>query len=206
VAGIGHDEDHEIDLAVSLLQPDAASERLDVPQPGLDLTCASSPEHARHAVPRPAIAWDRERHLGSPHGAGWESLPEAFGEAELCGISRWIPVGVGLAGDAQANGRRSPGSLIEGQVSELASFDAPELGMGHARSGPSRSLTDPGVQSASEELRSERRPEALGDSSPVEGRLVPGRHAAQPASEPLPRGYVGRRATLRALRWLVGSL
>ena len=115
VAGVRQDEDHQIDRAVTLLQPDAAFERLDISQPCFQLTGSGSPEHDCDTVPCPAIAWDRERHLGSPNRATWQPLAEAFSEAEMRGVACGITVGVGPARDAQANRRGSPGGLIEGQ-------------------------------------------------------------------------------------------
>ena len=205
VTGVGHDKDHEINVAVPLLEPNAASESLDVSQPGFQLTGSGSPMHDRHAVPCPAIAWDREWHLGPPDGARRQSLPESFRKSEMGGIACWITVGKRFEADAQADGCGRPRSLIESQSVELAPLDPAELRVGHASDGTGASLADPGAHPAGEELRSERDPEALGDSSPVEGRLIPRRHAAQLASEALPRRYLGLLATLPALRLPIGS-
>lgn len=97
-----HEDDH-VNLAVPLLEGDPAFQRLYVPEAHLQLAASCSSEQDRNAVPRTAIAWDRERHLGSPDGVSGKSSVKPFSEPKLCGIPRGITVGVCLESDAQAD-------------------------------------------------------------------------------------------------------
>lgn len=96
-------EDHHINLAIPLLESDPAFERLDVTEAHFQLAAGCSSEEDRDAVPRTAVAGERERHLRSADRVAGKSSVEPFSEPKLRGISCGITVRVRLDGDAQAD-------------------------------------------------------------------------------------------------------
>jgi hypothetical protein len=188
-------KDHHVNLAISPLERDSAFERLDVPEPHFQLATSRSSDQDRNAVPRTAIAWDRQWHLCSPDRAAGKSPPEPFSEPQLGGIPGGITVGVHLERDAQADRCSRAGSLIDSEFPELSALDPAEMGVGHVGGSTGGALADRRVEAAREEFRAECRPDALGDPTPVQGGFVPRRHAGHPASLDLRGSYLSLLAT-----------
>ena len=112
-------------------------------------------EQNRNAVPRTAVAGDRERHLRSPRSPPRKSPAEPFSEPEMSRISRRVTIGVRLQSDAQADRCRGARSLIEREFRELSTLDPAELGVGHIGGRAGRPLADRRVEAAGEEFRTE---------------------------------------------------
>ena len=73
-------EDHHVDCAVPLLEGHAAFERLDVAESRFQFAASCSSEQDRDAVPRTAVAGDRDRHLRSPNRRAGKPPVEPFSE------------------------------------------------------------------------------------------------------------------------------
>lgn len=131
VLRVGDYEDHNVNLAIPLLEGDPAFESLDVTEAHFQLAASCSSEEDRDAVPRTAVSRDRERHLSSPDRAAGKSPVEPLSEPKLRGIPGGITVRVRLEGDAEADRCCRPCSLVDREIPELSALDPAELGVGH---------------------------------------------------------------------------
>ena len=83
---------------IASLQLQPAFDRLDVDEDGLRLHADRPAGTSDHRIPRPQIARDRERHLGSPAQGRVELAPEPPQQPELASVSQIAsPAGYALS-------------------------------------------------------------------------------------------------------------
>jgi hypothetical protein len=198
-------QDYDINLAVAMLERDPAFKRLDVPKSHFQLAASGSSEQDRNAIPRTAVAGDRERHLRSPGSSARKSPAEPFSEPEMSRIPGRVTIGVRLQRNAQAHRCCGTCSLIDREFRELSALDPAELGVGHIGGRAGRPLADRRVKAASEEFGTEGTPDALCDATPVECGFVPRRHASHHARRDLRPTYCWSPQTHRTVRSPGGS-
>ena len=68
--GIREDEHDNFNPAITSLEGTATLDSLNIARSRLDLYCDIAVEE-RHPIPRPKVAQDRERHLGSKGSPDW---------------------------------------------------------------------------------------------------------------------------------------
>ena len=140
--GVRDDDDQDVDSAVTKLETESTFEGLQVPQP-VSPCSGSTAAQPNESVPRPAIAGDRQRHLGFPTRAGWQAAPKPLKQRELAGVANGVPVRVAPNVESQADGRRCTTCLTEAHVQERRPFEPAPLSVRHGGARTSRRLTQP---------------------------------------------------------------
>lgn len=191
--GVRDDDDQDVDSAVPKLETESTFEGLQVPQPRLSLAAGSTAAQPNESVPRPAIAGDRQRHLGFPTRAGWQAAPKPLKQRELAGVANGVAVRVAPNVESQADGRRCSTCLTEAHVQERRPFEAAPLSVRHGGARTGRRLTQPCRGSRDPQLLANPALELTSSSEP-DVRGAPSRdHAGHAAQVHFRRAYLVQR-------------
>lgn len=162
--------DHEHDpfnSAVTYLQHHAASEGLNVPEPGLGFHPKRTVTEDRDPVPRTSVTRDRERHLRAQARVRRQEAAELLQQSELGSVAYGIAVRVRSHGEPKANSGASTAELIDREGTKLASLDPSKLGVRHAGRRARRELAQAGGAPSIADLLGQRAADMAGDAAPL---------------------------------------
>lgn len=126
---VTHEQQDPVDLTVSDLEIQAASERLGVAGHGLGLGAVPPVRPGKESVPGALVAGNREWHLGRPPKRGMEERGEVGEELDLGLVAQPRGTGVGLRGEIEADGRRDPKEDQQRHLRCQAALDPTDLGI-----------------------------------------------------------------------------
>ena len=91
LAGIGHEQDHDVETPVAFLQKHAPLDCLKIAEPNFCLDADDLSTESGSRVERPQVAWHRQWHLGRPGSAGRQPLSKPGEKPQVPRVADWLP-------------------------------------------------------------------------------------------------------------------
>jgi hypothetical protein len=194
-ARVGNEEDDVSVGIVAQLQGEASLERLSIGDVRLGFdACSPSARPLAHdlRIPRPQVALDRQRHLGSPAERRVEAYPETFEERQLRPIPNRIAGRIGADREVEADHGTVGCHELQRSILGGGSLESADLGMRDADRLGYVSLAEPSTNSSLPRI--ERHPmKQLAAASPssIRGPFTR-RHRHGWSQGPLHGGFIGK--------------
>src|SRR5215210_2013296 len=162
--GVRNEQDDRGDATVPPLQGELAFEGLNVIDPCFGLDGYAPSSALDHAVPRPAIARDRERDLAPEPKAGVETPRQAIEEPVLGSVADRVAGGVRPQWEVEADDGGDSHEATVRDVRGAPPLDPSDLDMGGISRGTDCPEAEPTPDSRAAQLAAQRVERLVGDS------------------------------------------